>query len=181
MAWKPVPLSIHLLVTYGVNRGTEFADVKFFQVTKCFTHDIMHALLARCPHERNPATDQKQYCLFKISSHTTMNREQEGRCKENGEVPLSCTAVIGMTVHRHVRNWLVVSNVIYKNRHENVYDENREGYWTASKFLKQVADAITIAEIKYPKLEGYRLYCVFDHSSCHVAYADDVLIYLPTW
>ena len=42
--------------------------------------------------------------------------------------------------------------------------------------MKQIENAITIAEIKYPKSEGYRWYWVFDHSSCHAAYAEDALI-----
>ena len=56
------------------------------------------------------------------------------------------------------------------------YGENREGYWNATKFLKQLADAVLIAEVKYLKLEGYRLHWVFDHSSCHAAYGEDALI-----
>ena len=35
--------------------------------------------------------------------------------------------------------------------------------------------AIEIAEIKYPKSEGWRHSWVFDHSSCHAAMADDAL------
>ena len=38
------------------------------------------------------------------------------------------------------------------------YGENKEGYWATAKFLKQIENAITIAEIKYPKSEGYRWY-----------------------
>jgi len=35
--------------------------------------------------------------------------------------------------------------------------------------------AVEIAEIKYPKSEGWRRVWVFDHSSCHSAMADDAL------
>lgn len=38
-------VSAHLSVNYGVNRGTVFADINFFQVTKCFPQDIMHVLI----------------------------------------------------------------------------------------------------------------------------------------
>ena len=55
------------------------------------------------------------------------------------------------------------------------YGENKEGYWTSEKFMTQIEDAAKIAEIKYPRDEGYRLVWVFDHSSCHGAYADDAL------
>lgn len=56
------------------------------------------------------------------------------------------------------------------------HGENEESYWTAAIFLKEIEHVITIAEIEYPKSEGYRLYWVFDHSSCHAGYAEDALI-----
>ena len=55
------------------------------------------------------------------------------------------------------------------------YGENKEGYWTSEKFMAQIEHAATIAEIKYPRDEGSRLVWIFDHSSCHGAYADDAL------
>jgi hypothetical protein len=53
--------------------------------------------------------------------------------------------------------------------------ENREGYWTWDRFIKQMERAIEIAEIKCPKEGGWRHVWVFDHSSCHAAMADDAL------
>ena len=41
--------------------------------------------------------------------------------------------------------------------------------------MKHMEKAVQIAEAKFPKEEGYRLYWIFDHSSCHTAYADDSL------
>ena len=55
------------------------------------------------------------------------------------------------------------------------YGENREGYWTRDRFIKQMKMAIEISETKYPKEEGWRHVWVFDHSSCHAAMADDAL------
>ena len=55
------------------------------------------------------------------------------------------------------------------------YGESKEGYWTRDKFIKQMKRAIEMAEIKYPKSEGWRHVWVFDHSSCHAAMADDAL------
>ena len=55
------------------------------------------------------------------------------------------------------------------------YGENKEGYWTSEKFMAQIQVAATIAEVKYPREEGYRLVWIFDHSSCHGAYAEDAL------
>ena len=55
------------------------------------------------------------------------------------------------------------------------YGENREGYWTRDRFIKQMEWAIEMAEIKYPKEGGWRHVWVFDHSSCHAAMADDAL------
>jgi len=34
---------------------------------------------------------------------------------------------------------------------------------------------VDIAEIKYPKEDGWRHVWVFDHSSCHATMADDAL------
>ena len=55
------------------------------------------------------------------------------------------------------------------------YGESREGYWTRDRFVKPMEKAMEIAEIKYPKEEGWRHVWVFDHSSCHAAMADDAL------
>ena len=55
------------------------------------------------------------------------------------------------------------------------YGENKEGYWTSEKFMAQIKDAAQIVEMKYPRDQGYRLVWIFDHSSCHGAYADDAL------
>ena len=37
------------------------------------------------------------------------------------------------------------------------YGENKEGYWTSEKFMAQIEVEATIAEVKYPREEGYRL------------------------
>ena len=55
------------------------------------------------------------------------------------------------------------------------YGESKEGYWTADKFMKQIEEAVKIAEIKYPKTEGWRHVWIFDHSSCHAAMSEDAL------
>ena len=55
------------------------------------------------------------------------------------------------------------------------YGENKEGYFTSERFLDQLEMAVEIAEYKYPRRKGYRLYFVFDQSSCHMAYAEDAL------
>ena len=55
------------------------------------------------------------------------------------------------------------------------YGESKEGYWTRDKFVAQMHRAIEMAEIKYPKEEGWCHVWVFDHSSCHAAMAADAL------
>ena len=55
------------------------------------------------------------------------------------------------------------------------YGENKEGYWTRDRFMAQIEEAVAMAEVKYPKEEGWRHVWVFDHSSCHAAMADDAL------
>ena len=56
------------------------------------------------------------------------------------------------------------------------YGANKEGYWTSQKFMAQIKEAGTIAESKYPREKGYRLVWIFDHSSCHGAYADKLIM-----
>ena len=37
------------------------------------------------------------------------------------------------------------------------YGEAKEGYWTSDKFMVQLREAVKIAEVKYPKEEGWRV------------------------
>ena len=55
------------------------------------------------------------------------------------------------------------------------YGESKEGYWMSDRFMKQIQMAVKIAEVKYPKDEGWKHVWIFDHSSCHGAAADDFL------
>ena len=41
--------------------------------------------------------------------------------------------------------------------------------------MEQVKCAVAIAEVKYPKEEGWKHVWIFDHSSCHAAMAEDSL------
>ena len=55
------------------------------------------------------------------------------------------------------------------------YGEAKEGYWTSDEFMVQLREAVKIAEMKYPKEEGWRVVWIFDHSSCHAAMPEDAL------
>ena len=55
------------------------------------------------------------------------------------------------------------------------YGENKDGYWTSERFMQQLKYCADITECKYPRGEGYKVVWVFDHSSCHGAYAEDSL------
>ena len=55
------------------------------------------------------------------------------------------------------------------------YGENREGYWTCEKCMQQLEAAVKIAEIKYPKADGWKWVWIFNQSSCHTAMAQDAL------
>ena len=55
------------------------------------------------------------------------------------------------------------------------YGESREGYWTSERFMKQTEKAVEVAVAKYPKEKGYRLFWVFDQSSCHTAFNENAL------
>lgn len=54
------------------------------------------------------------------------------------------------------------------------YGSEREGYWTSEKFMKNVEDAAKIAEFKYGS-DNHTILWLFDHSSCHRAFADNAL------
>ncbi len=41
--------------------------------------------------------------------------------------------------------------------------------------MKQMNKALRIAELRYPKKDGWRHAWSFDHSSCHAAMAPDAL------
>ena len=51
------------------------------------------------------------------------------------------------------------------------YGSSSDGYWNSKKFISQVQQAVTIAEIKY--LASLYIIFLFDQSSGHTAYADD--------
>ena len=51
------------------------------------------------------------------------------------------------------------------------YGSASEGYWNSEKFMWQVEQAITIAEIKYPAAT-HNIVFLFDQSSGHTAYAN---------
>ena len=53
------------------------------------------------------------------------------------------------------------------------YSESREGYWTSEKFMLQIEHASEIADVKYPKEEGWKAVWVFHQSSCHKVTAVD--------
>ena len=55
------------------------------------------------------------------------------------------------------------------------YGENKDGYWTSDKFMEQLEYCATIAECKYPRSDGFKVVWIFDHSSCHGAFAEDAL------
>ena len=54
--------------------------------------------------------------------------------------------------------------------------EQREGYWNSDRFMEQVANAVMIAEVKYPPSQGYHHIWCFDHSCGHTAFAENALI-----
>ena len=83
-------------------------------------------------------------------------------------------------IDEYMGSWLLPMNSLRRQKKSNPsikkyaaefleYGENREGYWTRDKFVKQMERAVDIAEIKYPKEDGWRHVWAFDHSSCHAA------------
>ena len=54
------------------------------------------------------------------------------------------------------------------------YGADKEGYWTGERFMDQVKNAASIADIKYGG-SGYTVVWLFDQSSCHRKFSDDAL------
>lgn len=54
------------------------------------------------------------------------------------------------------------------------YGAEKEGYWNSERFIKNVKDAVKIAEFKYPPRRNTLVF-IFDQSSCHKAYAENAL------
>jgi len=54
------------------------------------------------------------------------------------------------------------------------YGAEKEGYWNSERFMANIADAVAIAEFKYPPQKNTIVF-IFDQSSCHKAYAEDAL------
>ena len=62
-------------------------------------------------------------------------------------------------------------NLWKKTRYILKYGEDNQGYWNSETFMTQ---AVTIAEIKYPR-ESNSIVFLFDQSSGHTAYDSDAL------
>ena len=54
------------------------------------------------------------------------------------------------------------------------YGGDKEGYWTAEKFMSNVKNASAIANFLFPS-ERYTIVWLFDQSSCHRAFSEDAL------
>ena len=55
------------------------------------------------------------------------------------------------------------------------YGENKDG-WVLDVRKLQLEYSVEVAECKYPREQGYKVVWIFDHSSCHGAYAPDALL-----
>ena len=55
------------------------------------------------------------------------------------------------------------------------YGIQKEGYWNNELFMKQMENAIKVAEAKYPP-PTFKHVWVFDHSCGHTAFAEDALV-----
>lgn len=80
-----------------------------------------------------------------------------------------------LTLEEYKRAKVIHPTIRLQAREFLEYGESKEGYWTSNKFMKQIEMAVMIAEVKYPKKDGWRYVWIFDHSSCHSAMAEDSL------
>ena len=82
---------------------------------------------------------------------------------------------LALTKEEYDRAKVSAPNIRMHARELFEYGEAKEGYWTSEKFMEQVSRAVEIAEVKYPKEEGWKHVWIFDHSSCHAAMSEDCL------
>ena len=164
--------------------------IGFLHFTNAPTEDTIKAL----PQDFDPPTNDrrsKTVVFFHDESTFMSNEDQSTQWGLKGEKMMKPKSKgAGIMVSDFVdefNGFLALSNEEYqaaKATKCNIlpyawecleYGESREGYWTRDKFIAQMNRAIEIAEIKYPKGNGWRQVWVFDHSSCHAAMADDAL------
>ena len=159
----------------------------FLHFTNAPSEDAMRAL----PDVDCPASDQraKTVVFFHDESTFMSNEDQSTQWGMKGEKMMKSKSrgagiMVSDFVDEH-NGFLALSDAEYDRvkvlnprlrkyaREFLEYGENKEGYWTRDRFIAQMQRAVEIAEIKYPKEEGWRHVWVFDHSSCHAAMADD--------
>ena len=146
------------------------------------------------PTDLDPPTLEQQsktVVFFHDESAFMSNEDQMTQWRQEGEKMLrpkskGAGIMVSYFVDEH-NGFLALSDAEYESakisnphirkyvREFLEYGESKQGYWTRDKFIAQMEKAIIIAEIKYPKINGWRHIWVFDHSSCHAAMADDAL------
>ena len=167
----------------------KMTKIGFLHFTNAPTDDAMRALPdVDCPTNERRA---KTVVFFHDESTFMSNEDQSMQWGMKGEKmmkPKSKGAGIMVSdfIDEH-NGFLALSDTEYeaaKSSNPRIhkyarafleYGESKEGYWTRDKFIAQMHRAIEMAEIKYPKEDGWRHVWVFDHSSCHAAMADDAL------
>ena len=140
----------------------------FLHFTNAPTEDAAKSL----PTDVDPPTSEKRaktVVFFHDESTSMSNEDQPTQWGLKGERMLSKGSGIMVSdfIDEH-NGFLALSDEEYeaaKTTHRNIrkyarefleYGENREGYWTRDKFIAQMQRAIVIAEIKYPKEEGWQ-------------------------
>ncbi len=138
----------------------------------------------------SPSAEQRDKNIFIFHDETTFNaNEDEGlqwgttdsqliRPKSRG------SGIMLSDFITENDGFLCLTEEVAKTKNPNIkmaarklleYSESREEYWTSVKFMNQMEYAVDVAEAKYPKDQGYRLFWVFDQSSCQGAYSEDAL------
>ena len=168
----------------------KMTKIGFLHFTTAPTDDAARAL----PTDLDPPTLEqrsKTVVFFHNESAFMSNEDQMTQWRQEGEKILRPKSKgAGIMVSDFVdepNGFLALSDAEYEsakisNPHIRKYvrafleyRESKEGYWTRDKFIAQMEKNIIIAEIKYPKINGWQHLWVFDHSSCHAAMADDAL------
>ena len=116
-------------------------------------------------------SNEDQPTLWAEKGTTVMRPKSKGAGIMVSDLIDEHSGYLQLTDEEHAR-----ANTIRKHvRQLFEYGEGRDGCWTSGKFMAQLKQAVKIADVKYPKADGWRVIWIFDHSSCHTMMPDDAL------
>ncbi len=186
------PSSAHKGVYFDGHERSDVVDYRKLFLRKLEILEATHEPPPPCSDEmRVEPSDKKKLVLIYHNESTFHSNDGKGWVwAEPGKQPIrpkgQGQGIMVSDFIEEQNGFLGLSDEEYEDartKHTNLwkdarfllkYGKNSEGYWDSDKFMRQVEQAVTIAEIKYTR-ERYNLVFLFDQSSGHTAYAEDSL------